>query len=172
MYFESLPKLYYPYKDKNKKQVQKVVPDIFRRVHLDKYFENRLNLLDFYLNDGETPESVAYEYYGSVKYHWIVLLCNNIVDVKREWPLSQADVVRYAKDKYGENNISDVHHYVMKDHKDIIVDWDAVKVANGDYLAVTNIDYETELNDDKRQIYLLDKRFVSDIIQQYKKLVK
>ena len=60
----------------------------------------------------------------------------------------------------------------MKDHKDIIVDWDAVKVANGDYLAVTNIDYETELNDDKRQIYLLDKRFVSDIIQQYKKLVK
>ena len=60
----------------------------------------------------------------------------------------------------------------MKDHTDIIVDWDAAKVTSGDYLAVTNIDYETELNDNKRQIFLLDKKFVSDIIQQYKKLVK
>ena len=172
MYFRSMPKIFYPYRDKNKKLVQTTVPDIFRRVHMDKFFKNRTTLLDFYINDNETPESIAYGYYGSTKYHWVVLLANDIVDVKREWPLSQADLVRYAKDKYGDNNINDVHHYVMKDHTDVIVDWDAAKVATGDYQAVTNLSYEEDLNEKKRQVFLLDKRYLNEVIQQYKKLIK
>ena len=171
MYFKTLPKLIYSYKDKDKNQIFTTVPDIFRRVQLDRFFKNRNTLIDTYLNDGETPESVAHGYYGNSNYHWVVLLANDIVDVKREWPLSTENVVRYAKDKYGENNISDIHHYVIKD-TETIVDWDAAKVASGDYQAVTNLQYEEDINDKKRQIFLLDKRFLSDIIQQYKKLVK
>ena len=171
MYFKTLPKLIYSYKDKDKNQIFTTVPDIFRRVQLDRFFKNRNTLVDTYLNDGETPESVAHAYYGNSNYHWVVLLANDIVDVKREWPLSTENVIRYAKDKYGEINISDIHHYVIKD-TETIVDWDAAKVASGDYQAVTNLQYEEDVNDNKRQIFLLDKRFLSDIIQQYKKLVK
>ena len=167
MYFKALPKMYYPYSGK-----QTIVPDIFRRIHLDKYFQNRLNLLQYYIGDGETPEIVADKFYGSSKYHWLVIICNNIVDVKREWPLTQRTLSAYVKDKYGEDNSTDVHHYVMSEDKEVIVDWYATLVANGSYLAVTNLDYEADLNDKKRQIFLLNKSFLRDITQQYLRLVK
>ncbi len=172
MYFKAMPKMVYPYKDKNKQKIFTTVPDIFRRVQLDPFFKNRNAMIDVFINDGETPESIAHDFYGSTKDHWIVLLANDIVDVKREWPLSTEDVVRYAKDKYGENNISDVHHYVLKTDKDIIVDWDAAKVASGDYVEITNLQYEEDLNDKKRQIFILRPENVTDLIQQYKKLIK
>ena len=41
MYFKTLPKLIYSYKDKDKNQIFTTVPDIFRRVQLDKFFANR-----------------------------------------------------------------------------------------------------------------------------------
>jgi hypothetical protein len=53
-----------------------------------------------------------------------------------------------------------------------VFDWDSTLVADGSYLAVTNLEYETDLNDKKRQIQLLDKVFLTDIITQYKRLVK
>ena len=46
MYFRALPKMIYPWKDANKKQRQIIVPDIFRRVHVDKFFKNKLNLVN------------------------------------------------------------------------------------------------------------------------------
>ena len=85
--------------------------------------------------------------------------------------MSGQDLVRYAKDKYGNNNINDIHHYVIKD-TDVIVDWDAAKVSTGEYQAVTNLDYEDDINEKKRQIFLLDKRYLNEVIQQYKKLIK
>jgi len=171
MYFKQMPKINYPWEDKNGKFHGAVVPDIFRRVQLDKFFKNRTLLVEIFLDDKDTPESVAYDYYGSVKYHWIVLLSNEIVDVNREWPLSQESLISYVKDKYGANNSSDVHHYVDSTNTDLIVDWDAAKLAGGSIKAVSNYDYENDLNDRKRQIFLLNKRYVKDLVSQYKKLV-
>jgi hypothetical protein len=167
MYFKALPKMFYPYGN-----TKTLVPDIFRRVHLDKYFQNRLHLQEYYISDQESPEIVADKFYGSSKYHWLVIIANNIVDVKREWPLSNNSLVAYCDDKYGEENRTDVHHYVMTEDKTVIVDWDATLVANGTYQAVTNLDYETDLNNNKRQILLLHKQFLRDITAQYLRLVK
>ena len=167
MYFKALPKMYYPYSG-----TQTIVPDIFRRVHLDKFFQNKLTLQSYYINDGETPEMVADKFYGSSKYHWLVIICNSIADVQREWPISQRALVIYVNEKYGSDNRADVHHYVMAEDTDVVVDWDTVKVASGDYKAVTNMDYESELNDKKRQIHLLRNEFLRDITAQYFRLVK
>ena len=167
MYFKALPKMFYPYGN-----TKTLVPDIFRRVHLDKYFQNRLHLQEYYINDQESPEIVADKFYGSSKYHWLVIIANNIVDVKREWPLSNNSLVAYCDEKYGEGNRTAVHHYVMTEDKTVIVDWDATLVANGSYQAVTNLEYETGLNDAKRQILLLHKQFLRDITAQYLRLVK
>jgi len=171
MYFKTLPRIKYPWTDSKGKVHGQVVPDLFRRVQLDKFFKNRQVLIDTFLQDNDTPESIAYEYYGNVKYHWIVLLSNNIVDVKREWPLSNRNLISYVKDKYGENNSGDVHHYVDSTRADIIVDWDATKLANGEIEAVTNYNYEQDLNNKKKQILLLNKKYVKDIVSQYKKLM-
>jgi hypothetical protein len=81
-------------------------------------------------------------------------------------------LVAYCDEKYGEGNRTAVHHYVMTEDKTVIVDWDATLVANGSYQAVTNLEYETGLNDAKRQILLLHKQFLRDITAQYLRLVK
>ena len=167
MYFKALPKMYYPYNGK-----QTVVTDIFRRVQLDKFFLNKLTLKEYYIGNSETPEIVADKFYGSSKYHWLVMIANNIIDIKRDWPLGQNSFVAYVDDKYGTSNRTDVHHYVMKEDVTVIVDWDASKVASGEYQAVTNMDYETDINDAKRQIHLLDQAFLKDITAQYLRLVK
>jgi hypothetical protein len=60
----------------------------------------------------------------------------------------------------------------MTEDKTVIVDWDATLVANGTYQAVTNLDYEADLNNNKRQILLLHKQFLRDITAQYLRLVK
>jgi len=159
--------MYYPYAG-----TKTIVPDIFRRVHLDKYFQNKLNLISHYIGDGETPEIIAEQYYGSTKYHWLVLVANNIVDIHRDWPLSTRNLNAYVEDKYGVGNSTDVHHYMLSEDHDVIVDWDSVLVANGTYLAVTNLEYETDLNIKKSQINLLNKIFLKDITQQYIRLVK
>ena len=60
----------------------------------------------------------------------------------------------------------------MTDNKSIIVDWDATKVSNGTYTAVTNLEYETELNDAKRQIAILDQVYLKDMRNQFNKLIR
>lgn len=172
MYFKTLPKMGYPWKDKNKKQHSALTPDIFRRVHIDKYFKNRNNLLSLYVQDNETPEILAHNYYGNSKYHWIILLANNIVDIRKEWPMGSRDLTAYIDQKYGINNGSSVHHYVEAVDDTIIVDWDQTRLSNAEIKAVTNREYEEDRNERKRQIFLLDKAFLKDIVTQYKKLVK
>lgn len=171
MYFKTVPKIRYPWTDDKGNIRTAIMPDIFRRVQLDKFFENRMLLNDYFITDGETPEIVAHKIYGNVEYHWVVLIANNIVDVEREWPLASRDLVKYVKDKYGENNSSDVHHYVDSTNKDLIVDWDAGKLASSEITEITNYNYELDKNEKKRQIFLLDKRYLRDLIQQYKNLV-
>lgn len=167
MYFKSIPNLFYP-----TGKTQTLVKDIFRRVHLDKYFLNRTNLTGYYITDGLTPELVSQDVYGSTSYHWLILLANNITNVQTEWPKSQEELTLYVKDKYGANNSSDIHHYVLTADKTIVVDWDATKAVDGTYTALTNLQYEEEVNDKKRQIYVLNPIHLGSITRQYKKLIK
>tara|TARA_B100000029_G_scaffold455768_1_gene483269 strand:+ start:2210 stop:2737 length:528 start_codon:yes stop_codon:yes gene_type:complete len=175
MYFKALPNMIYPYVEDTggvKKEKNLIVKDIFRRVHKDEFFNNRTNLIEYFLEDGETPELAAYNLYGSSEYHWILLICNDIVNPRTEWARSQRDLLAYTKNKYGTNNITSVHHYVNSTDTSIIEEWDATRLAGAEIQAVTNLQYEEDLNDKKRQIFYLHKNFLKDFIQQYKRLVE
>ena len=169
MYFDSLPKIAYPY---NKQKKQTILPDIFRRAILDKFFKNRAILEKYYVKDFETPEILAHKLYGRSDYHWILLLANDIIDVQREWPISQEELVTYVNDKYGANNSSSIHHWVLKEDKSVIVDWDAQQELDAKIESVTNLDYETDLNEQKRQIIVPPAAQVEEIVETYKRLVR
>ena len=87
------------------------IPDIFRRVGPNKLFDNMamMNLYD--IEDGQKPEHIAYDVYGSVDYYWLILICNNIIDPYHDWPKSELDVVEFSKQRYGDDNLNKVHHY-------------------------------------------------------------
>ncbi len=49
---------------------------------------------------GETPETIAYKFYGSVERHWIVLLFNDIIDPQFDWYKDYYLFNRYIEEKY------------------------------------------------------------------------
>jgi len=173
MFFKNMPTMRYNIDNK-----PRIVTDIFRRVAISKYQNNTLAMNEYYVQDRETPEDVAYNWYGTAYYHWIILTINNIVDVNNEWPRPQNSLFEYVEDKYGENNASEVHHYVLKKDvndndvtEEIYVDYNASDLATGKIESVTNYKYEEELNDDKRQIYLLKPEFLGEFVKSYKRLM-
>jgi hypothetical protein len=98
-YFESFPLISYTLDDSNSTQV---VTDIFKRVILSKEFLNNNSYFETIdVLDGETPEQLAFRYYGSQNLHWLVLLTNNIIDPRFEWPLSDNDLYKFVVSKYG-----------------------------------------------------------------------
>ena len=107
MYFGQFPKMVYDIKGDNN---YKVVPNIFRRIKVKNKMRDTVPLLDKYaVQDGETPESLAYKVYGNASYHWIILLLNNIQNRYYDWPLSNIAFNAYINEKY--DDINGIHHY-------------------------------------------------------------
>jgi len=50
-------------------------------------------LENYIVLDGETPELVSQKFYETPFNHWIILMVNNIVDPREEWPIPENRVV-------------------------------------------------------------------------------
>ena len=80
------------------------IPDILKRITLSGNISTS-NLVDQYtIIEGETPESLSYNYYGSVDYYWTILLLNNIRSRYFNWPMSAKELGDYIVGKYGNKS--------------------------------------------------------------------
>ena len=65
---------------------------------------NPMVALPYTIKEGYKPEDVAYAYYGSTDYTWLVMMSNNIIDPYHQWPMAEADFNAYITDKYAEQS--------------------------------------------------------------------
>jgi len=181
-YFRELPDLEYqsPFVDSNSSQNYVRAKNLFRRVKLLDDLKNVFTLFNKYqIPEGARPDTVAEEIYGRADYDWVVLMTAGIVNVRDEWPLSNRDLYRYAENIYG-TQLNAVHHYETTEVKDAngrlilpagkVVDSNFTIPKPDDYRAtlnpvigISNYEYETLKNEEKRSIYLLRP----DYLQQY-----
>lgn len=78
------------------------VVNIFFRFHiLNSVLNNSLVYYPYYVNEGETPETIAARYYSDVTKHWVVMMANKIVNPLYDWPLSYETWIAYMNNKYG-----------------------------------------------------------------------
>ena len=65
------------------------------------------------IKNNDRPDNVANDFYGDSDLDWLVLTCNNIVNIQDQWPKSQTNWFSYLIDKYdNESNLySGIHHY-------------------------------------------------------------
>ena len=166
MFFKAMPKISYK---ANGETIN--TKDIFQRVGLDRKLTSRAVLEAYYVKNGETPDIIANNVYGSSNYHWILLTVNDIVNVNEEWPKRQEEIFAYTESKYGTGNSGKDHHYRLVDDITIRVDYDAAGISNGSIEAVSNIDYEIDANEKKRQIFILRNEFLAGFINKYKSLM-
>lgn len=148
-----------------------LVTDIFRRISVNKFSKNLIFLQTITVPDGFTVEQVSDKFYKNPEYHWVIMIVNDIVDIRKEWPLSNSDLISFAKKKYGDTQIYETHHYRTTDGSKIIVDYDAADLSNGDIEEVTNIQYEEELNDVKREINILNPKYLTEFVSNYASLI-
>lgn len=100
-YFSQFPKTYYSLLDDNSLEF---ITDITSRVNFNVDVKN--NTAAYYkqkIEEGDTPEIIAYKVYGSASKHWVVLMFNQIVDPQFEWPMSYEVFNNYVTEKYKAN---------------------------------------------------------------------
>lgn len=169
-FFRAFPKIKYDVKGDG---VYYTMTNLMRRIKIqDKVKENTI-AFDFYdVQDGDTPEIVAYYYYQDVKLHWLVLLANNIIDVYTQWPMSVPRFEQYVYEKYDDVNA--IHHYEIYqtsgDTTQIIQLPNNVGYPNA--IPVTNFVYEDNLQKERAKIRLIRPEYTEQIVREFENRIK
>ena len=139
----------------------------------------------YIIEEGERPDILSYKYYGSVSYAYLILLFNNIIDPQFDWPLGAIDFENYIISKYGSVSTAytetKFYYQIIRaevprtetqerqEEVKLIVDettYDGLAAASRK--KVTAYDYETQLNDNKRHIKVINKDLIVDVDSKYK----
>ena len=194
-YFKQLPNFDYISRINERKSNRDYleVKNLFRRPLIrEDIFTNFMSFTKYKIIGDERPDQVAYNVYGDEDLDWVVLLANNIINVRDEWPMTQGDFNNYLSEKYGDTGGADlIKHYETIQIKDSkgkifvpkgkIVDstFKATFLDSGtnqlvEVSPIKGISYRTyeeRLQDDKRNINILESRFLSYVIDEVETLL-
>lgn len=167
-----------------------VVKNLFKRGKVrEDIFQSVAAFNKFRVVGDDRPDNVAFEIYGDEELDWVVLLSNNIINIRDEWPMSQYDFQRYLDNKYDPVQLGQVHHYETKEIRNpngfillqggLVVDADftfsysynSVDYNINEVISVSNLQYEIDKNDDKRSIYVIRPEYVSTVISDMREIM-
>jgi hypothetical protein len=176
------------------------VKNIFKGVSIREDILQDLTVFEkFQIVGDDRPDNVAFEFYGDSNLDWLVLKCNNIINVQSEWPLTQMDLDEYLLDKYGDYNTlyNGIHHYEtkeIKNSKGVIIVPEGLQVSENYKVtyfdlalgqhrsslieekniatSITNYDYEINIENEKRNIYLLKPGYTSLVEEDLEREMK
>tara|TARA_B100001996_G_scaffold370214_1_gene344385 strand:- start:563 stop:1207 length:645 start_codon:yes stop_codon:yes gene_type:complete len=190
-YFRELPDFDYqsPFSSRNSSTEYVRVKNLFRRVKLRDDLQNVFTLFDkYFIPDEVRPEQVADELYNDPGLDWVVLLTAGITNVRDQWPLPSRELYNYADNKYG-TELNAIRYYETKEVKDssgrLIIP--AKKVVDSNFTipdpssstatlnpvgGVTNFEYETRINEDKRGIYLLKPIYLGQYLNDMRQIMR
>ena len=101
-YFNYFPKTFYT--SNNSTTGLDSVTNIIARFAFEKGLkENSSAFYKYNIKDSDTPEIIAYKFYGNVERQWVVLLFNDIIDPQFDWPFESNQLITYIDKKYTAN---------------------------------------------------------------------
>ena len=194
-YFRELPNISYISRlpDVSTNEDYFTVKNLFKRAKIRTDINNAITAFDYYqILDNQRPEVVASSLYGDPELDWVILITNNITNVRDQWPLNNNDLYNYMIDKYDtEEALSNIHHYETTEVKD---EYDRLVVPSGlevdsnftvtytkfnntvstvsPVKQVTNYEYETNINEEKRKIRVLKPAYLSVVITDLRNIMK
>ena len=197
-YFNELPNISYPslLPSSNKIEDRIEVKNIFKRSKLRSDVDQAITAFNyFYIPEGDRPDIVAENIYNDAELDWVILTANNITNIRDQWPLTHNDLHTYMLEKYGsEENITKVRHHetrkIVDEYNRVVmpagleVDSDfsfeylsysgqVIKVLSSQVVgAITNYQYETKLNEEKRRIKILKPEYLPLFITDHQNIMK
>ena len=190
-FFRELPNLRYPsfLPEKTSSLDYVEVKNIFRRVKLRDDLQNNFTVFDRYeIPMNARPDTVAENLYGTPNFDWVVLTVAGIINIRNEWPLSDQDLYVYSLNKYGDD-LNQIRHYETTEVKDssgrlilpkgkvvdagfTIPDPSSPTATLNPVGGVTNYEYESKLNDEKRSIYILTPNYLQVFLNDMKDIMR
>ena len=192
-YFRQLPELNYPSLANDRTSVYdyQIVKNFFKRAVLRNDIFNEVTAFTKYsVQDNERPDQVAYTFYNDVGLDWVILTTNNIVHVRDEWPMGSQDFLTYLNAKYTAEELSNIHHYetkiirnsrgqliqpeglfVPENHSVSFLD-NGVLRTESSLKSVSFLQHETNLNDAKRNINILETDFLNAFLQDFREIME
>lgn len=183
-YFRNLPNVYYPSLESNKSSSHDYVllKNLFKYARIPEEVLAAYSAFEYYQIVGDDrPDRVAEKYYNNPGLDWLILVTNQIQNVRDEWPLPQSTLYSLLLEKYTESELEQVKFYetteIRNNQNHIIlnkgirvsqsfvfryIEDGILKTANP-VTAITNLEYEVQKNDEKRSIILLRPEYVSAI---------
>lgn len=167
----------FPYVNYNGKIVRNIIlkSNILKDLLLDTS-----QFYNYQIKDGEKPVSVAFDYYGSVDYVWLVMLSNQILDPYFEWVLSTEELDQHIIKKYG--SIEEAQATIVGYVSDVSADDSMItpetyqyvygSVGASLYSPVFAYEYEIDQNEKKRNIKLIDNFYTDQISLELEKSLK
>ena len=189
-YFREIPNLRYPsfLKEKTSSLDYVEAKNLFRRTKLRDDLQNNFTVFNKYEIEGEMrPDNVALELYGSDQFDWVVLIVAGIVNVRNEWPLNNRDLYDYSLSKYGES-LNSNRFFETTEVKDssgrMILPKGKVVDSNftipkpgtptatlNPVVGISNFEYETRLNNKKRNIFVIREEYVQDFLDDIRNIM-
>jgi hypothetical protein len=178
-YFESIPSIQYPFYGKlagytDDKLTMVNTVDLMIRFRIREDVSN--SPLAYYVykwKDGDRPDKVASLYYGDSEFAWLVMLSASAFDWLYEFPMSQRQFLDYIESKYGSLSVasSTIHHY--EDGDGHVIDLTSYTESTDlNKRVVYALEFEEEVNEDKRNVKLLSKEFLPQITREYSTMLK
>lgn len=163
--------------------------NLFRRIKLrDGILQTALGFESYSIQNNERPDQVADKFYNDPEYDWVILLCNNITNIYDDWPLEEGELFKYIMRKYGSTD--EIHHWEtqeIRSTKGSLLLRAGLQVnENFEYVRpdgtlipteqlvtpVSNYQYEMELNEYRRNIYILKSEFLTQFVEEFEDLTE
>ena len=179
-YFKNIPKVSYDINGTEPNNFLSVT-NIMKRVKFKpKIIEDIVDYYPYFVKEGERPDIISFNEYGTIAYAYLIMLVNNIYDPSFDWPLSSQQFEKYIESKYGSvsSAMGTTKYFFQIIRAEVartgiservpevkfIVDETTYNALDaGDRTTQTEYEYEEELNDNKREIRLINPEFIQDI---------
>jgi hypothetical protein len=190
-FFSNYPKIVYDIKGTNSTNPNYTVAInlMIRNKLRDAVEKDVITYYPYIVPEGMRPDVLSYQYYGDVAYTWTIFLVNNILDPYWGWPLNYKDFRGYMITKYGsiEKSQITVHRYEqiarsrveqsrvqdpVPEYK-IEIDYETYTNTNIEERDILyKFEWERDLNDNKREIQLIDRSYISNVLDEARRLFR
>lgn len=167
-----------------------------------KYDINETNLKSslyfnkYTITDTDRPDLISNQFYGTPSYDWLILMTNNIINPLFDLPIKDNDLYAFVEDKY--DSPDQIHHYETLDVKNslgeillkegLFVDFVFTtkthkfynrsdktyftKIGSEISFPVSYYEYEKNLNDARREIYILRPEVIEKFVAQFENAIE
>lgn len=163
-YFQNLPLI-----DYNDRQMRNI---LLRAVASTNMLTRASSYYPYVINEGDTPSTIAHDYYGSVAYDWVVLLSNTIIDPYHQWPLTAEQLDGMIAKKYG--SVEEAQQRILVYRKEgqkypymTPTTWTFSSPTEREgFRPVYAYDHEVQMNEERRRIKLIDNAYLPILERQ------